>query len=69
MAIVGGLSHSALARLSKTISCLPSESQKDVQMSFDAVSTCVRVHVQTSRDALTVVCGSARDLKNEGTRK
>lgn len=40
-----------------------------VQMSFDAVSTCVRVHVQTSRDALTVVCGSARDLKNEGTRK
>lgn len=28
MAIIGGLSHSALARLSKTFACLPSESQK-----------------------------------------
>ena len=28
MAVVGGLAHSALARLSKTNSCIPQETQK-----------------------------------------
>ncbi|KAI8788025.1 ras guanyl-releasing protein 3 isoform X1 [Biomphalaria glabrata] len=39
MAIVGGLSHSALARLSKTIACLPAESQKTLMDLTDLLSS------------------------------
>ncbi|GAB6024159.1 Ras guanyl-releasing protein 3 [Chamberlinius hualienensis] len=39
MAVVGGLSHSALARLSKTFACVPMETQKDLKVLSDLLSS------------------------------
>lgn len=41
MAVVGGLSHSALARLSKTLACVPPEAQK-------VTSAIIRIHKELS---------------------
>ncbi len=49
MAVVGGLSHSALARLSKTNACIP----QDVQM----VRACVRVSLSVWVGGCACVCG------------